>query len=364
MKRKGVMMTAIVGWLVLFLFTLSPAVDYGHAGMGPKKKIDVHGHFHSPEIFDAIENITGQKAGPGWALLQMQTETYMQTFTIEERLDWMSQFGIEKSIFSFPSVYLFMANEQAQSNERKEIAQFVNNLFHDLHQKYPERAFFMADVALTAGDVEWSISELQRAVKTLGLHGVWVPTNINGNALSDPEYEPFFTEAEMLGVPVFIHPESPYCIEKMVQGFLFAIVGFPADEALMVANLIYPHPPESPIGFMDQHPDLKLILTHLGGSIPYIHARLRLTPLAALLPKPASEYLKDFYYDTAIGNPEALEFLIKFLGSADKIMFGTDHPYVPSAEESTIEYIKHTPLSKKESKKIYFKNAESLFGIE
>lgn len=362
MKRRTLTIMAIVVWLVLFVINMSSAFDCDHGRMGTNKKIDVHGHFHSPEFFATIASITGETAGPGWFLLSLQTPTYMQTFTIEERLAWMDQFGIEKTVFSFPSVYLWMRDEQSQSEERKEIAQWVNDFVAVKHEEYPERAYFMADVALTAGDVQWSIDELHRALD-MGHHGVWVPTNINGDPLSDPAYEDFFAEAEALGVPIFIHPESPYCIEQMTQNFLFAIVGFPADEALMVANLIYPSNPTA-LGFMDRHPNIKMILTHLGGSIPYIYARLRLSPAAAWLPRPAEDYLKLFYYDAAIGNPEALKFLIKFLGSTDRIMFGTDHPYVPSAEEGTIKYIKDTPLTKKQRRKIYFKNAKELFGIE
>ena len=73
--------------------------------------------------------------------------------------------------------------------------------------------------------------------------------------------------------------------------------------------------------------------------------------------------MKDFYFDTAIGNSLALEFLIKFLGSTDRIMFGTDHPYVDSAEVNTISFINETDLKRKERKEIYFENAEELFGI-
>lgn len=369
MKNKICFAAIFFGWIAFSLLALSNPVfcDDDHCNsFKPMNKIDIQAHFHSPDIFNAITTITGQQAGPGWYLLSLQTETYMQTLTIEERLALLDQFGIEKAVFSFPSVYLFMRDEQNQVAERQEISEFINDYFAQLHQSYPTRAFFMANVALTVAtteaDVNWSIMELRRAIEELGLQAVCIPTNIAGMPISDPLFEPFFDEVERLGVPLYIHPESPYCIEKMTQNFLFAIVGFPADEALMVANLILPASPGS-LNFLDRHPDLKIIITHLGGSIPYFYSRLRLSPAAAWLPKPPEEYLKHFYYDTAIGNPEALRFLIKFLGSANQIIFGTDHPYVPAAEASTIAYIQETGLSKKRLKKIYFKNAEELFGI-
>jgi len=342
------------------LLTFPQTVLGGGKPMEPKKKIDIQAHFHSPVLFGIIEEETGERAGYGWVLNANRTDTYMQTFTIEERLKWMDQFGIDKSVFSFPSAYLFMRNEQEQQRERKSISRRINNYFAELHKLYPQRAFFMANVALSiatnAENVKFSIGELHRAIQELGLHGVSIPTNINGIPLSDSLFEPFFNEVERLGIPLYIHPESPYCIEKLMDYGLFGRVGFPNDEALMVANLIYS-------GFMDSHPDLRIILTHLGGSIPYFYKRLDLLPGFPNLKKLPSAYLKDFYYDTGIGNPLALEYLLKFLGSDDRIMFGTDHPYVDSAEANTISFINETKLSNRQRDKIYFKNAERLYGI-
>ena len=348
----------VVCWIALFFLTSSQSFAYGQ-GMELKNKVDTHVHFHSPEIFNAIETITGEQGGFGWTLLQTQTPTYMQTFSIEEHLEWMDRFGIKKSVFSMPSVYLFMSNEQDQTEERKAIVEFINYYFSQLHHKYPDRAFFMADVALSIGDVEFSTNEVHRAIEDLGLHGVCVPTNIGGRQLSDPEFEPFFDEVERLGVPLYTHPESPYCLDILWAFGLFGRIGFAADENLMIAHMIYS-------GFTERHPNLKIVLTHLGGSLPYIFPRLDLLPVVwdtTVLSKKPSEYLKDFYYDTGIGNSGALEFLLKFLGSDEKILFGTDHPYVNSAEAGTIEYIQNSDLTKKAKEKIYFKNAERLFGI-
>jgi len=354
--------TAIIGFVVFLLFTLSPDVAFDRPGMETKKKVDIHAHFHSPVILEAIERITGEREGFGWTRLKFQNPTYFQTFTIEERLEWMDQFGIKKSVFSFASAYLFMRDEQNQVSERQAIAQFVNNYFAEVHQKYPGRAFFMANVALsvanTEENIDWSVQELRRAIEGLGLQAVCIPTNVGWTQLSDPVFEPFFDEVERLGIPLFIHPESPYCMEEMMAYGMFGKVGFPNDMALMIGTFIFS-------GFMDQRQDLKIILTHLGGSLPYFYARLDIgSPPVLPMPKKPSEYLKKFYYDTAIGNPLALKYLIEFLGSGDRILFGTDHPWVDSAEANTIDYIQKTSLTKKERKKIYFKNAENLFGIE
>jgi predicted TIM-barrel fold metal-dependent hydrolase len=362
MKRRFGSKITMACLLVTFLLTFPQTVlcgDCGDKWAGSKRKVDVQAHFHSRVIFDAIERITGERKGFGWTLLTRETDTYMQSFTIKEHLAWMDKFGIEKSIFSGPYVSLWMRNEQEQKEERKQIARFINDYFSQLRQLYPDRAYFMADVALSIGDVEFSTNEARRAIEKLHLNAVYVPTNVGGRQLSDLAFKPFFDEVERLGVPLFTHPESPYGMDKLQAYGLFGRIGFAADENLMVATMIYS-------GFLQRHPNLKIVLTHLGGTLPYIYTRLDLMPTMwdpTVVTKNPSEYLKNFYFDTANGNPLALRYLIDFLGSTDNILFGTDHPQVDCAEAKTISYINDTKLNEEERTKIYFKNAERLLGI-
>jgi hypothetical protein len=72
-------------------------------------RIDVHTHFHPPEFFNEIEKRLGKsEQALGWNLLTMKRDTFMQAYSIEEGLDWMSKFGIDKSVFSFPTISMFM----------------------------------------------------------------------------------------------------------------------------------------------------------------------------------------------------------------------------------------------------------------
>jgi predicted TIM-barrel fold metal-dependent hydrolase len=123
-------------------------------------------------------------------------------------------------------------------------------------------------------------------------------------------------------------------------------------------------------GFMEKHRDLKIILSHLGGFIPYLYRRLntyteasRVDPTKsgkANLSKQPSDYLADFYYDTALGNPEALELCLKVVGH-NRILFGTDHPYIEKAEAKGIDFIDRAGLAADVKDKIYRLNADKLF---
>lgn len=331
-----------------------------------KNKIDVHAHLHSPDIFHALEKIAGKAKPPlaGPIFRAHKTAIAMQEFALRDRLAWMSKNGIEKAVFSFPNAIFWIRPDQTK--ERKEFSQWLNDYFAMSHGEYTDRAFFFADVALDVGDITFSIKELHRAIQTLKLSGINLPTNLRGKLLTDPLFEEFFTHVEKLGIPIFIHPESPYGQELMRAYFGVPIVGFPNDQALMITYMILS-------GWLDRHPDIKIITTHLGGGIPYFHSRLDCMVITKSydpvvtggtnLTKRPSEYLKNFYYDTAMGSSLSLKYLIDLLGGSDRIMFGSDHPYIECAEAKTINYISETPLTVDDRDNIYFKNTERLFGF-
>ncbi len=331
-----------------------------------KNKVDVHAHFHSPELFSGIERILGGLEGSGAPMLKRRRDTVMQQFTADERIRWMDRFGIDKSVLSFPTVSIFAGDEKEVDRpaERKQVSSFLNDLFAETHAKHADRLLFFADVPLSI-DIAFSCRELHRAIDELGLHGVAIQSNIGGRLPSEPEFEEFFAEAEKMGVPIFMHPHAPYGREKMTKYWVHAIVGFTADVCLAATYMILD-------GFMERHPNIKIILPHLGGTLPYLARRLTTfteaaeadppVPLSAELSKEPPEYLKDFYYDTALGHPAALELCLKVIGS-DRIIFGADHPYVDSCEARTIDYISRTRLTVEERDSIYSGNARALFGL-
>jgi aminocarboxymuconate-semialdehyde decarboxylase len=195
------------------------------------------------------------------------------------------------------------------------------------------------------------------------LQGVAIPTNIAGRRPSEPEFEEFFKEAEKMDAPLFIHPQNAYGREQMRKYMVTTIIGYPAETSLTAAYMILD-------GFMEKHRNLKVILGHLGGFIPYLYRRLniytessRVDPKKsgkANLTKQPSEYLTQFYYDTALGNSEALDLCIKIVGS-DRILFGTDHPYIERAEAKGIDFIDQAGLDADVKDKIYRLNAYRVF---
>jgi 4-oxalmesaconate hydratase len=71
-------------------------------------------------------------------------------------------------------------------------------------------------------------------------------------------------------------------------------------------------------------PNLKIIVAHGGGSIPYQIGRWR-SNFGRMMGLDFDEELHKFYFDTGLYNVESIDLLLKIVGS-DRCMFGTENP--------------------------------------
>ena len=78
-----------------------------------------------------------------------------------------------------------------------------------------QRQHFLSLATLPLNDPAASVTELERAMKTLGLPGAMVFSNVNGVALADKVYEPLWKKANELGAVIYIHPAHPLGVEAM-----------------------------------------------------------------------------------------------------------------------------------------------------
>jgi 6-methylsalicylate decarboxylase len=74
-------------------------------------------------------------------------------------------------------------------------------------------------------------------------------------------------------------------------------------------------------GVTNRFPDLKFIVPHLGGTIPFLLGRI-----GRGNPEQIRNALRAMYYDTLNGSAEALASACRVYG-ADRLLFGTDYPY-------------------------------------
>jgi aminocarboxymuconate-semialdehyde decarboxylase len=84
-------------------------------------------------------------------------------------------------------------------------------------------------------------------------------------------------------------------------------------------------------GFFDRYPNLKIIASHGGGTLPYLAGRMdrcheMIPACSEVIKERPSEYLQRIYYDSVVYSPDALDLCIK-VGGTDNVMFGSDYPH-------------------------------------
>ena len=166
-------------------------------------------------------------------------------------------------------------------------------------------------------------AELRVAVDTLGLRGAMVDPNALGASLGDRAFDPFWTAAADLGVPVVLHPFLLEAVERFGRHYLHNLVGYPFETTLAAGSLALG-------GTLDRIPALTVVLVHGGGFFPYHVGRFdrawQSRPEIRDAPAVPSSYLRRFYYDTLVQRPETLGYLVKLVGH-DRVVLGSDHPF-------------------------------------
>lgn len=323
--------------------------------------IDFHNHFYPPEYVEAIQK------GPSNVKVTFDEDNnpllhYPGDYNILVpehrdigfREDALRKEGIDMQILTFTT-----PGTQIETPERSvELARIVNNSFAKIKKDHSSR--FTALATLPMNDVDASINELERAFGELGFKGVMLYSNINGIALSDQRFWPLYRKANDLNAVFYIHPNFPVGVEAMTDYWLMPLVGFTFDTTLAAAKLVFS-------GVVERFPNIRWVLAHLGGAIPYLAERLDRGYFAfkecrEQISQPPSEYLRKFYYDSVNFDVRALQLGVDFAG-ADHILAGSDYPHQIGSLEKMVESIQNLNISPEEKTGILGENAKKLLKM-
>jgi aminocarboxymuconate-semialdehyde decarboxylase len=205
-----------------------------------------------------------------------------------------------------------------------------------------------------------AVSELEYLTVQLGLRGAQISTYAAGRELGDPVLEPFWEAAASLGSVVFVHPLGFSHGDRFREFYLNNAIAHPLESALALASLIFN-------GVLHRHPDLKLVVAHGGGYLPFHPSRLdhawEVRPECRVhIDRPPSEYLKQIYVDTVVYTPESVAQLVSLLG-AEHVLLGTDYPF-DMGEEDPVGLVDRTPgLTAVERELVQGGNAARLLGL-
>jgi aminocarboxymuconate-semialdehyde decarboxylase len=156
------------------------------------------------------------------------------------------------------------------------------------------------------------------------MRGIEIGTHVEGDEISSARLEPFWAEVEALGLVVVVHTQGASHPQRMADHNFVNIVGHAFEATLATAHLIFD-------GVVERHPGLKIVVVHGGGYLPAYAGRLdhgwrAREDVREGVPRPPTEYLRKFFFDTMVFEPGQLEYLVDRYG-ADHVMLGTDYPY-------------------------------------
>jgi len=207
-------------------------------------------------------------------------------------------------------------------------------------------------------DTQNASDVVDHAINKLGLMGVNLPGSVGPDPRIDhPRLEPFYDHVEKLGVPLFLHPTDAVFQDMLVgeyNGALHLSLGRVIEVSVAAMRLVFS-------GIMERHPNLKVVMSHSGGALPYQSGRMDKNGKAAKLPQPPSTYIKRMYTDTVQPHTIGMKFAIEYFG-ADHVMYGTDYPcWDPKA---ALEYFAGIGLNAADTQKLMYDNARRILNLK
>src|SRR4030043_1680568 len=240
-----------------------------------------------------------------------------------------------------------------------ELAQFQNDQLAAMAKKYPDSFAAMATLPLQVPQA--ALKELERAIHKLGLRGIEIGSHVGKRELGDPVFWPIYAILEKEGLPMFIHPHHVAGMDRLENFYFHNLIGNPLDTTIAAGNLIFS-------GVLEKYPNLKVVLAHGGGHIPYIFGRIAHGYRVRPEPKekvhqPPRGVLKNFYAAPHTPHPDALRYLLAFAGS-DHVLLGSDYPYDMGDPDPVQTVAQLSGITDEDRRRIMRENAIALFGLK
>jgi predicted TIM-barrel fold metal-dependent hydrolase len=315
--------------------------------------IDVHHHIVPRHYAKALSKL-GVTEGLGVRL---------PNWDVAKALDVMDANGIASSVLSISAPGVYFAQNDRRSAIAAGLSREVNETCAGLARDHPGR--FGAFATLPVPDVDAALAELAYSLDELHLNGAVLLTNYDGYYLGDPRFEELFAELNRRKTVVFIHPQSPPCQDPSHLDLPEAMLDVCFDTTRTAFSLIVN-------GVTKRYPEIRFILAHAGGAVPYLAGRVGVTAamlanlggaapviadgmgkifsisdtLAKKMPEQLSYYLRfkqnvlpegpdhflgHFYYDTALSASSHCFSSLLTVTNCSHIVFGTDYIFATEA---------------------------------
>ncbi|MEQ5776956.1 amidohydrolase [Thalassospira sp. NFXS8] len=306
------------------------------------RRIDVHQHVIPPVWAQALGKHGGDPSG--W---------HMPDWSPAQAVEFMDRLHIQTGILSLTAPGVAGWHGQ----ERRDMAARVNDYSAELVSTQPAR--FGNFITLPLPDIDGTLHEIDRGFDSLAADGVVLLTNYDGEYPGDARFDPIWVALNARKAVVFVHPTKPFGLD-VIAGIPAPTLDYPFDTTRLAAQLVFN-------GVTRRYRDVKIILSHAGGFLPYAAQRFAelATAFRSDITDPATilEEFRRFYFDTALSSSQyALPSLTAF-AKPGHILFGSDFPYAPAriGQSFANQLDENTTLSVQTKTAINRDNALSLF---
>ena len=317
------------------------------------RKIALEEHFITADFLQDTQKVDFSAMNPENA---SEFQTRLLDFD-DLRLRSMDEAGIEISVLSLTDPGI---QGIADTKTATELASKTNAFLSEKISKNPKR--FRGFACLALQDPVSAAIELERCVNQYGFVGGLINGQTQGSYLDEEKFHPFWKKVEELNVPIYLHPGSPqhpsptYKNQHELDGPLW---GWTVETGTHALRMVFS-------GLFDKFPGIKIILGHMGETLPYLLWRLdsrwNIIKHPKNLKKPPSQYIRENFYVTTSGmcSNGPLTCAIQELGE-ERVMFSVDYPYESS--KIAAQFIEQAPINKDLLEKICYKNAQNVLNL-
>jgi predicted TIM-barrel fold metal-dependent hydrolase len=288
----------------------------------------------------------------------------------EHALELMDRHGIAAAVtsISVPGVHL------GDDRKARLLARQCNEAAADSIARWPRR--FGAFATLPLPDLAGAIAEAAYALDVLKLDGIGLFTSYQRDHIGHPRFDPLLELLDAKGAVVLVHPTAHPAGRELNLGVPPFLMEYPFDTTRAAANLILQ-------GKIDRYPNIRYILSHAGGTLPFLAWRIA-EVTASLLTEPQMRKryplpfveaheghcsaelfmgkLRGFWYDTANAAGPEMFAALEHVTAPDRLLFGSDWPYVPQAQlASTIRSVDDSFPAPARRQAVNHDNAAALF---
>ena len=276
------------------------------------------------------------------------------------RIKEMDEAGVDIQVLSHGAP----STQRLDADVAPGIAAEANDNLKEIIAMHPDR--FGGFAALPTADPKAAADELERAVDKLGLCGAMIHGLSNGEFVDLPKYWPIYERAQALDVPIYLHPGKPHPAVQEVYykdyaekypNLVSSAWGYTVETATQGIRMVLS-------GVFDKYPDLKMILGHLGESIPFSLWRIdqslsRAENVGGLAFR---DTFSEHFWITTSGNfsDPAMLCCIQEMG-VERVIFSIDYPFVDNPPGT--EWMERLSLSRDDKKKILNENVRKILKV-